>query len=412
MAIILVRTICTLFLFSSILYSQGAQTAVPFLTISPSGEYNGSAGITISSFAETPSAMIFNPAHLGFLSRTTAAGTEFYLQKSPTSSGLPAAGQSFNSYSAVAGYRFNSMNIGAGYAKIVADYGMLELTNGSNPAEKRSFHVIETSENISLGLGFRWGPIDGAFGFTLKQITSHLPGSSAAGTLADLVARPKATDVGVIFRLPIMDILHFEQFTLSDNMSPFVNVTVAYALNNFGDEVSYSSTGQSDPLPEMVRLGWSADAGYRYKTGDGDFTLAAVQIAREADESMIRHSPIGIAYHKNLPASDMNIYRSLIEGSFFNAIAIRKGAAITFLETVTMRSGYHQFTSIDWYRTTGFTVSTNGLFALLRQRSAQNDNVSDILRRIEFRFTRSQYSGGSVPIGIDTFNSLVFILYH
>lgn len=409
----MIKIIALYIIFTLYSFPQAGSSGVPFLTISPSGEANGMGGIMSSTLPSGPSAMIFNPAHLGFLSKTNMMSIEFYTQIPQWSSGFSNNRMStFNSYSVMYGHQFSHVTIGLGYSRILWDLGNLTLTNGSSPSDVKTFHLYETSDNFSFGIGFQYGIIDGGLGVTIKQITSRFPGNDATNRLREYIAKPNATDIGLIVNIPLVNL--FIDANKSNAFFPFSDVRFAYALNNFGENIYYTDVSQSDPLPRTVRLGWSAELGYRYIGEKGQFTIGSIMIAREADELMFKRRNDGSPYFETLPLSDMNIYKSLIEGKYYDYVGIRKGFGVSFLETVTIRSGSYQFDDAGFYSTDGITVSTNGIFKLLKSFTEANKTtlVTFIFNHIEIRYCHSKYSGPQQIYGGSDFNNITLTVLH
>jgi hypothetical protein len=406
----MIKILSVLFLCASI---AQAQYSLPFLTFTPSAEANGAGGIMSSVVSSSPSSMIFNPAQLGSISRHTTFSSEFYTPVSqlPLRFGISVDPSMYDSYSILFGTTYGSLSFGFGYSRIVMDWGKWNLTNASNPSDRQTFHIYETSDNLSIGTGFRWGKMHGAFGITLKLITSRLPGTSSAGLLKESIAEPSAADIGMLFTFPLVEYFHANEQSSS---APFVDLTIAYAVNNIGSDVRYEGAPQYDPLPELARLGGSITAGYRSLIHGRSYTLFSVMMAREAEEYMFHRSIFGASDHKYYPVQEMNPIASIFEGRYVNHIPVRKGFSVSLLETVTILSGMYQPTEMGRISTSGVSISSNGIFTLLHSMlpAGAHPTAASILSSVELRFNRSQFSGVPFVFTKGTYTSMVISLHH
>lgn len=384
------------------------------MSFSTSGEANGMGGIMSSTPSSSPSAIIFNPAQLGFLSRTYFLSAEFYTMNPHWNNGFGRSDQLLSSYTIMSGHRFTQLSIGFSYSRISLDMGEITLIDRSNSNEPKIFQIYDVADNFSIGLGFQYGILQWGIGLTIKQITSHLPGISTSGQLTGFVARPIGADLGLLFNIPIADLFIDKENPSAKPIVPFTDLSIGYAINNFGENVYYADAAQSDPLPRTARLGWSAEVGYRYRSEHATITLGSIMIAREAEEYLFARHPNGHVYYKNLPTGNMNISRSLLEGKYYDYVTIRKGFALSFLETITIRSGSFHYSGINAYGTNGITVSTNGIFKFLSFFSQDNQSsiMDFIFNRFEIRYNQSHYSGSNSTIWGSNYKNITLSVRH
>jgi len=280
------------FLITSLTISQ-VGPAVPFITISPSAEANGMGGI--SGAIQTPSSVYFNPANLGTLSQTIQAGTEFYLQRSEWEK------LKYNHYAFVFGVKLvdetkNKLTLGAAYSRTILDFDdrtyppqwWTQEFAGSTNTEAAGLDIYESSDNFSVGAAYNFGILVSS-GITVKQIASHLGGSSSINgvtTYTAYTAKPTAVDLGLALKFPLVNLISFIVDS-SELYLSYADAGISYAINNWGQEVVYADPAQAEPLPRIARLGWLFEAGYNYSFDDFAINLIGVAFAREAEARLL-----------------------------------------------------------------------------------------------------------------------------
>ena len=373
------KTQRSIFLVTSLLLSvplfihpQVVTTGVPFLLISPSTEANGMGGIMSSGTPASSSAMMFNPAQLGMMSREYSFSSDFYRN---VTSWLPSFNLSdlwLNSYSVIYGMSLDESvplkpSIGFGFSRVDLNLGeFVRVDEQGN--ELGRFRGYEYSNNYTIGGSVDVG-VQAAMGFTLKQIVSHLSDAGSGQEPGAGEADITAVDIGVVLKAPLYDLL-FENNS-STPIHPFADLSWAYAVNNLGGDISYGDPAQADPLPRTMRMGWSAEAGFNITIRDDAFNFLRVATAREAEDLLVSRDAGGWRYNGLI--DDMNAYRSMVLSENYGDVSIRRGFSISMLETFTYRQGSYAWNGGLVYKTHGTSISTKGIFRTIgRTMSDEN----------------------------------------
>lgn len=409
--------ISLLFSFVSSLMAQPGSTAVPFLLISPSTEANGMGGIMTSVTPTSSSAMIYNPAQLGMLSRTHSFSSDFYTN---VVQWLPAFNHLdlwLNSYSMMYGVNLgdklpNNVSVGIGYSKTFLNLGEFIQTDQNNPTEIGRFRGYEKSDNYSLGFSLDVGVIVG-FGTTVKRIQSHLLPFGVGNTSITGSADLTAIDFGIISKIPVAALLLGHNSSPTIILIPVVDVSLSYAMNNIGRAVVYADPKQADPLPRTARVGWSVEAGAQIAASQSPFNFVRLTIAREAEDILATRNPNGTMGNYQGPLGDIDLYKGLIVSKLHKFVDVRRGFSMSMLETITYREGSFDGAGALAYKTTGITYSTRGLFRLIGfMVNGENDKsyTKYFLEHFEIRVSQSEYSRHPI-VGNTKFENVVFSFY-
>jgi hypothetical protein len=398
-------------------WSQAGATAVPFLLISPSTEANGMGGIMTSVTPTNSSTMVFNPAQLGMLSRTHSFSSDFYTN---VVQWLPAFNLSdlwLNNYSMMYGVNLgdafpDNVSIGIGYSRTYLNLGEFVRTSGTDPAAIEQFHGHESSNNYSIGFSFDVGAII-ALGTTLKSINSSLVPFGTAQEAGSEDANLTAVDLGVISKIPIDKLLWNNANELPHSITPTLDFTCSYAMDNLGGSVKYGGSTQEDPLPRIVRIGWSVESGLQVNLKGTSFNFVQLTIAREAENILATRNADGTIGRYKGPFGDININTALIESRQHGYVDVRRGFSAQLLETFTYRQGSFDGIGNLVYNTTGMTISTRG-FSRLMGSIVENDHGFSLtkyfLSHFEIRVSSSEYSHHDI-LENTKFNNIVFSFY-
>jgi hypothetical protein len=214
-------------ILTNLIYASQYPGAV-FLMIWPGARPTGLAG-SFSAIADDASALYYNVGGLAFLNSTYATVMH--------ANWLP--GLYPDMYYEYLGFSRSLKNQGTiGFNVIYLTTGKTEVIDGSgNPlGEYTTFDV-----SIAGSYGFKINPNLGA-GVTAKFIYSYLVPDWVWDAMPELGIEAGGTglswalDAGVLYK-------------------PLHYLTVGASLANLGPNISYTSTGESDPLPRMLRLG-------------------------------------------------------------------------------------------------------------------------------------------------------------
>jgi hypothetical protein len=254
-------------LFSSASFAQVAITSVPFLQIEPDsrGAGMGNTGVAI---ADNASAMFWNPAGLAFQTGNQLSITH--------TNWLP----NFNAdlfYDYVAGKMYvDGIGTIAGHITYF-DLGSQEQTDsdGNNLGTFRSYEIasglsygFKINENFAIGTGAR---------FIFSKLVP-------AGLQVGNQTAKNGTSVG----LDLAALYRSNEFILLDRKS---TLNAGFNLSNLGPEIQYSDNEQRDPLPTILRVGWSYsvqldEEGYNSLTIANDFSKIMARRDTTTLESM------------------------------------------------------------------------------------------------------------------------------
>jgi hypothetical protein len=363
----------------------------------------------------TPTSIILQPANIGLLSLSNLGGMELFTKR-PVHPLFTHNNMTYGATSAYVGAPLLfqdddlTISLAAGYSRIVLDYGEMILLNGANTSHAQTFHPIETSDNLTIGAAFNYGVLL-TTGFTFKKIKSEMPSFNVPGGALYYTARPTAVDFGVGVKVPLHSYVDMNGY-LPPPISSTINFSLAYALNNFGQDVSYTDPLQADPLPRIGRLSWSADIGLTYNiTPKNKIDLLQIAIARESEAALFKRRNDGSVYYLANPLGKTNIYKSMIAGTSYDGIASRKGHAISILGTVSIQRGSFQYFPLEFYKTKGITIRTDGIFAFVSQfESVRTGIIGLLLDHLGVQYSSGSFESENYWFGQSSFDSITLTL--
>lgn len=408
------RSAVVLLLSLSIPYSLLAQpgtVGLPFLTISPSAEANGMGGIMASVMPTGSSSMLFNPAHAGLLARSTAFSTDIYTSRTGWLPEFQLTDLWINHYSLFAGTTDeHGLAFGIGYSRVYFNLGEFIISSENSPEEISRFRGYETSDNITLGASIDFGALL-AFGTTMKLVTSQL---TPFGLVQDPATHPAeilAVDLGMTAVVPFVSLAFPDAYAAG--FRPFGSATVTLAMQNIGGDVTYTDASQKDPLPRLFRAGFSIDAGTTVDLFRTPLPFLSVTFAREAEDILVKRYNDGSWTYTFLP-DDLDAAENLLAGRHTRNVSVRRGASVTLLGTVTLRSGSYDGGGSLTYATEGYTISTAGITSLVHavMNDAGRESVAGtLLRHVELRIHHSEFSHHDI-VGGTSFNSVSLNFHH
>ncbi len=395
--------------------SQPGSSAVPFLAIPTSVEANGMGGISTVANASSPSSMLFNPAQLGMHTQSNFFSTEVNTQKTQWLPPFNLSDLYITNSSVTFGMKLplterSSFSVGLGYSRLYLNLGRFIVISDPSSSSVQSFDGHETSDNFSGGIGIDDG-YKIAAGMTLKRITSALSPIGSAQEGGSGTARLWAMDFGLVGTLPIVPFMERLDDVAENSAAPFLSVSGAYALNNFGGEVSYIGS-QSDPLPRTARLGLSVNAGMVYRANSIVFTLLDLTIAREAENFLFNRYNDGKWEYTGSLIGNINFTKDVLQAEAHGYVSVRRGFSIGLFETVTIREGSYQGDGELVYNTSGFSISTLGVskfIASFIQERAGFDPIEFFAAHLEIRYNHSSYSDHPI-LGGTEFDTIVLSL--
>lgn len=247
----MIKKACTLlfFLFISISsgFAQVGVTSVPFLQIEPDSRAAG-MGNTGVAIADNASAIFWNPAGLGFQRGNQVSITH--------SEWLPQFNADlFYDYLVGKYYLENVGTIGAHITFLNLGEQVRTSAQGSRINRFNSYELsaglsygVQLNRNFSLGTGLRFIYSSLAEGQVSGQEIN--PGSSVG------------VDIAGMYKSDTFNLLNRD-----------AHVNAGLNISNIGPEMRYTDNGQKDPLPTMLRVGWSLTTNLD-KDGINTLTIA------------------------------------------------------------------------------------------------------------------------------------------
>jgi hypothetical protein len=403
--------------FSITVLSQPGSSAVPFLMIPTSVEANGMGGISTVANASSPSSMLFNPAQLGMHSQSSFFSTELNTSKTQWLPPFNLSDLYITNSSFVLGTKLplserSTMSVGIGYSRLYLNLGSFIYFPDASSSSVQTFDGHEASDNFSAGVGVDHG-YKIAAGMTLKRITSALSPIGSAQEGGSGTIQLWAMDFGLVGTLPIVPFMERLDDVAENSAAPFVSITGAYALNNFGGEVTYMGS-QSDPLPRTARLGLSVNAGMAYRANNVLFELLSITIAREAENTLYDRFNDGTWKYTGSFIGNINFTKDVLQGEAHGYVSVRRGFAINLFETVTIREGSFEGDGALVYNTSGYSISTFGVSKFLTTMIPERtgfDPIEFFAAHLEIRYNHSSYSDHPV-LGGTEFDTIVFSFHH
>jgi len=178
----------------------------------------------------------------------------------------------YDKFNASLSIAYSRQKITYGEIAVTDPYG--EFLGYDYPYEKASYYTI--------GLGFEFYARIGV-GYTIKKIHSDL-GSILLGSMGK--AKAEAHDIGIIADIPFGEILPLK-IPVGENKAHSINFDLtpsyAYVKANGGDDINYSNSSQSDPLPEIKRKGYAVYGGVNLDQS----SIISFRSASEHEEDLV-----------------------------------------------------------------------------------------------------------------------------
>ena len=286
--------------------NQIITTAVPFQLISPDARASGMGDVG-AGVADNSNAIYWNPAGLAF-----QKGKEVYLTHSQW---LPQ----FNSdlFYEYANFKWNDVeNFGGTIAANITflNLGKFIYTTEQSPDPLGEFHSFEYS--VALGyatkLSNEWG-----FGGNVRYIQSSLSPLTVGQEKQKGVGRSVSFDVSAMWR---PDSTYVEE--LANRLAVGANVS------NIGPKVKYVDVLQADPIPTLLRLGFS----YKILKDEYNEILLAMDVAK-----LLVHRDDSSQYYDNLPKSFVTAW----DKNTGKELMLSLGAEYWYDQLLALRAGYY-----------------------------------------------------------------------
>lgn len=258
-----ILAVALLFLMPAITHAQVAITAVPFLQIEPDSRGAG-MGNTGVAMADNASALFWNPAGLAFQKGNN--------QASITHSNWLA---NFN-----VSDLFYDYVVGKYYVEGIGTFGAhLTYLNLGEQVETREDgpEPISRFQSYEVALGGSYGyqvSKNLGVGTSLRLIYSSLASGTSISAQKVNPGSSVALDLSFLYKT--------DTFALGGRDARF---SFGTNLSNIGPGIQYTDNAQKDPLPTLLRFGWSFDLDL------DDEGINRITIANDISKVMARTEP-------------------------------------------------------------------------------------------------------------------------
>ncbi len=364
------------------------------LRIPSNAEMMGMGFASVAHITDNPSAINFNPAHLGLqsLNNNVIALSTNYIDwmrryregmyiRSITLSGGVNLQKYFPKLPHIAvglAYTNTRMNVGHdgvydGYGQVISDiYDAHEESNQITISSACDYYV-----RLSGGITYK-----------RAKMNYYVPGS------ADLY------DWGVILNIPVVEIV--DQATekpilLSRGLAPFLDITIGAARCNLGGDAPVTSSPHSSYQPRYASEGIEYDLGFTYTKND--ITIRPISFAWTT-EANCQLANLSYDYSKPLPwgyksgMGNINFFKEVILGTGNVNTDKLKGWELGFFDMVMMYGG--SFTEDDYhggrnFLTSGIGFRMSGLIKTLASfdKEMLSSDILNILNHFDLKINSS-----------------------
>lgn len=393
--------------FPSSLFSQGEATML-FLRIPPSPALNamGASGVALPN--DDPLGFYHNPSQLGHAGKETNLALQLYPSRIDWLPSFGLKDLNFKSTALTLGYgfgeesKFSRLSLGFGYMNGEINYGRNVYVNtAGEPIAEWSSREYYHAVGIGAALDYH---LDFNLGLTYKNISSKLfPNVFVEEQFISGKANENAVDIGFLITAPVLKSVTKRSHD-SNSFSPYLIVSIGYALTNIGGKVVYAVKSQADPLPRAASVGYAITSGLDLKLGESWLRAVSVDWSSEANDLLIRRkSNEDIAYQGI--TGDINIWKNVILGKSSNKVENHHGIRFQFLEFVGLSLG--RFNGPGWnpVTTEGYSLILRGLLQILNMATGFEG-----FRHVNFQYSWAQHSTGDAlnPLNNTTYKSLTF----
>jgi hypothetical protein len=388
-------------MISQFTFSQGGQSALPFLLIPTSGEMQGMGYASVASLTDNPLASTRNPAHLGLQSiyNNFSFGYNY-------SDWLPQFKLDLwlKTYAINAGINLQKykkdlppLSIGIGYSQIYVNYGEFIQTNEYGPEKVGSFNSYDKSDQLTLSIAADYY-IKASFGITYKHINSQLGSKIKIG---DLVGNGSSTanlyDWGILADVPVIKSLSKllnQPVKIVDNLYPDFGFSFGFMNGNLGQySIYYINPDQADPLPRTVRTGIGLNLGINMENNSNVWKLVSFRWTVEANDLLIKKDSNYWQYKSGF--GNIDFFKEILRGKTNPTTEKLKGWQLNIFETFTLEGG--RFEEDPRYgnrhfNTWGWSIRSGGFLKslLVFAPNLLNKNLLEyIIKHIDIRYGTS-----------------------
>lgn len=368
-------------LFSNFSNLAQEEYAVPYLrmTLSPSQSAMALTGASLPT--DDPYGFLYNPAQLGFTSKTNNLTFVFYPSKiSWINKGLfNADGTALN-----LGHNFKNtigipLSAGFGFSRRKVDYNL------------EDFHLYDKFDSYSIGAGFDYY-INFYAGITFKSITSEIGYVTGEGPYS-FKWKGNAIDYGFMLNVPVLKLIDSKfSLNLIKYMSdkPYLNISLGMSTSNIGDNVYYIDKNSSISLPRIVRSGYGISTGLDLFFNSGPLNVIDIAFTVDAEDFLVKEydwwsEPV--EYQNGF--GDIDFGKNILQVKGDDKVISRAGFQISLIETLVLRRGHFSSTAYRG-KTNGFELRSKGLFKLLSAYSG-NEVINYIAEHFDLRYYSAYY---------------------
>lgn len=363
-------------LFILICYSTNLaqyQTTVPFLLNQQSPLLYGAGDIGVSIPTHDPAGFYYNPAQLGYYSRINNLSAFFMPDKMNLYQSFGTSTTS-SSYGITLGYNFKSsgnnipLSIGVGFLHNKMFYSYFVREGPSSPTPSHFNENNYSFDCFSIGASYEYYLIFN-FGLSLKSLNSVLGFQPTAETPQPFFNTSSGTayDIGAMVIAPF-DKLFLNNFKLNvgdTNLKPIVKATLGYSISNLGNYKFSIDPYQSESIPRTARLGYNINFGFSTKIAGVELPVVDYSFTAETEDILVKKDSVGNLVSQNGLLGDIKIFNNLLFLNSDNNVIIHKGHIFNFFETLTLVTGRVSGGNIYNIKTSGWAVSSEGLFRIL-----------------------------------------------
>lgn len=411
-----------LFLFSIpfVLKAQG-EAGVPFLLLDVSPNLTGMAGTAVALPTNDVYGTWYNPAQLGNFSRTQNFGLGFYPANTDWLPTFNFSDLKWNSSAIAFGYTFNPnfpVHVGLSYTYLKLDLGENAWQDDMGNL-LGTFNSVESSNALSVGAGIDYyAQIN--FGLTYKYIKSELVPSyiHVGSEVRTANATVSAFDLGLLMNYPVLNLFELNNVNkFFRYFTPFLDLSIGYTLQNFGNEITYLQEDQADPLPRQSKLGYGISLGFNHEFEGNRINIIKINFSSEArDLLIVRKTNIisdSVATGSNFEyenfMGDINIMDNIILGKADENVANYNGWRIKIFDTFQYSKGYINYYKKRGYSgvksTSGFLISSLGPLKWISSNST-NDNLKYFSNHFSLEYAWSKYEADNSYIDDTEFQGI------
>jgi hypothetical protein len=410
-------------------FSQGYETTMQFLLISPYTDANGMGETSVAIKTDDPLAPLTNPAHIINFNSNNYFSTGYnhgYRNSSYYLSKIGLQSYTFNTGINLSNF-FDitpEINLGFGYSSVSIDKRELHQLVQYGTSAIGTFSIKDRSNQFTFGIGVQyWINLSG--GLTFKHINSVI---LPIGTDEEKYSKNyeiNSYDFGLLLNVPFIKI--FEQIRekpikIFPNISPIFNFNFGLAKNNLGDkEIIYAYLAPPLPLPHHARVGISFDIGITYHKGLTKWQPLSFKWTAEANDLLIREistqeKSSGWEYQDGL--GDIDFFDDVILGKTNSETIKKRGWELNLFEVFSLRGGYiieDIMNGNQHYNTYGWGLSSSGIVKSLRAFNVNPPNngfIGFLLNHCDLRYNHSKKTPNDLNKNLtDTrFHSVNFII--